>query len=96
MCTLIDNVSPYVDKKNLVAEEAPATRRMMESFAEYMAHGLNNIHYYLWIEPDLRLIECLALQLITIITFVMSVSSVITMVAYTRKYIKVCHCTRLL
>jgi len=48
----------------------------------------------LWVDPDYRLIECLILQILTLITMVMSISSLFIIVAYIRMHKNVlCHWT---
>mmetsp|Transcript_22451 Transcript_22451/g.36012 ORF Transcript_22451/g.36012 Transcript_22451/m.36012 type:complete len:297 (-) Transcript_22451:8-898(-) len=49
-------------------------------------YGLHNIAFHLWIKPDWRLIECLVLQVFTIITWSMSVGSLYAIMSYLRKY----------
>ena len=46
---------------------------------------LANIYWHLWVKPDLRLIECLFLEVIAIIIFVMSITSIITISSFLRK-----------
>lgn len=41
-----------------------------------------NIYWHLWIKPDYQLIESLFLQIITIIIFIMSITSIITIILY--------------
>eukprot|EP01083_Nonionella_stella_P031294 85680_1 len=59
---------------------------------DYFAYGFNNIYWYLWVNPDYRLIECLMFEILIIVTFVMSISSLFNIVSYINKYKTVaCH-----
>jgi len=61
---------------------------------DFFVVAWNNVCWHLWMEPDIRLIECLILQIVTLITMVMSVSSLCTIIAYIRMHKHVlCHWT---
>ena len=56
--------------------------------------GWEHIHWHLWVDPDWRLIECLLLQILTLVTLVMSVSSLFTITSYIRRHHQIlCHWT---
>merc|ERR1719148_172407 len=37
--------------------------------------AFTSLHWHLWVQPDLRLIECLVLQFLTLLSLVMSICS---------------------
>lgn len=43
-----------------------------------------NVYWHLWVKPDYHLIECLFLEVIAIITFIMSLTSIITIILFKR------------
>jgi len=62
--------------------------------SNYFATGWNSMVQHLWLHPDYRLIECLLLQILTLITLVMSISSLFTITGYIRRYSQtLCHWT---
>ena len=61
---------------------------------DFFTEGWHHILWHLWIDPDWRLIECLLLQILTLITLVMSISSLFTITSYIHRHQKVlCHWT---
>ena len=60
--------------------------------ADHMLYALNNIHWHLWVQPDYRLIECLLLQILTLLSLMMCVSSISTIIGSIKKHRHVlCH-----
>lgn len=54
--------------------------------------AFTSLHWHLWVQPDLRLIECLVLQFLTLLSLVMSICSLLTIITYVRKYHQtICH-----
>jgi len=53
---------------------------------DHARYALHNAYWHLWIYPDYRLIECLVLEVVVIVSLVMSVTSICSMISYLRKY----------